>query len=151
MTDVGERSAHAFHEAGHAVVAIAMNKIKVLDILLDGTGGTTNVKWSEGMNFEKLCFYIAGEMTECLYSEKYYSEQHCWSDRVYTQTVLFLISHDRNEQYKFWILAIKKVREIFEDPKNVILLNKIAAVLMVKDVLTEDEINAMVNDGEVEV
>lgn len=144
---VEQRKAHAFHEAGHVVVALATEKIKVCEVHCEDTGGTTKVEWLEAdMNFEKVCFYIAGEIAEFSFSEKNYSERNSTSDRANTQNVLFLISHNRNEQYTYWLLAIQKVRKIFSEEKHANFIQKIAEALIKKDMLTEEEIRAIMQE-----
>ncbi|MCK9351386.1 MAG: hypothetical protein WCT49_02995 [Candidatus Paceibacterota bacterium] len=137
------REALAFHEAGHAIVALAMRKLKLLGVTINENGGFTGVSWLAGRdNFEKLCFFIAGNISENLFSNGY-SEHHSTADRAQAQEVLLLLSRDRNIQCQYFLFAAKTVQDILNNPLNVALIYKIAAVLMAKNVLSVEEINAM--------
>ncbi len=135
----------AYHEAGHAFVAVMTKKIRVKKVFYDGAEGYTETEWLSGnINFEKLCFFLAGEIAEYRLSENF-SEINSGIDRKNTEDVLFLISGKREEQYAFWLKAIKTVNEWIDDPKNAEKIKKIAEELMLKATLPEEDIRTIMN------
>jgi hypothetical protein len=137
----------AYHEAGHAFVAMMMKKMRVIKVFYDcGTEGYTTVQWISGdINFEKLCFYLAGEITEYEFSEQF-SERHAGIDRKITEDILFLISGKRSEQYEVWMRAIRTVQALINDPKNAKKIQRIAAELMMRGTLSEEELCAIIKE-----
>ncbi len=136
----------AYHEAGHAFVAVMTGKIRVKKVFYDGADGYTETEWLSGnINFEKLCFFLAGEITEYRLSENF-SEINSGTDRKNTEDVLFLISGNRNEQYAVWRKAIQTVNEWIDDPKNEEKIKKISEELMLKTALSEEDICAIVKE-----
>ena len=135
----------AYHEAGHVFVALMSGKIRVLEAHYEGSEGYTKVEWKSGnINFEKLCYFLAGEITEYRFSENF-SESHSGIDRKNTENVLFLISGNRSEQHAYWQKAIRTVNEWLDVKENAEKIEKIAKELMLKQTLSEDDINVIFN------
>ena len=137
----------AYHEAGHAFVAIMTKKIRVIKVFYDGSSeGYTTAQWDSGdINFEKLCFYLAGEIVEYEFSDQF-SERHAGIDRKITEDILFLISGSRSEQYEFWMRAIRTVRSMINGPESAQKIKKIAEMLMTKGTLTEEDMNKIMRE-----
>ena len=137
--------AQAYHEAGHAFVG-RMMKIRITEVYWDGTEGYTVPAWTSGdINFEKLCFFLAGELTEYRFSENF-SERHSGDDRQKTDCILFLLSGDYAKQHAIWLKAIQTVNELLDKSENARKIKKIAEELTAKISLSEDDIKVLMEN-----
>ena len=139
----------AYHEAGHAFIATMTKKIHVTKVYYDGAlEGYTLTRCASGdINFEKLCFYLAGEITEYWFlKNESEAARHSGIDRKIIEDLLFLISENRARQYAIWQKAIHTVEAWLSPPENEKKIQRIAEELMAKGSLSEKEFNAIMEE-----
>jgi hypothetical protein len=139
--------AQAYHEAGHVFIARSMlEKIPITEVYYDGMEGYTKPAWTAGdINFEKLCFFIAGEIAEYRFAEDF-SERNSGADRKDAENILFLLADDYATQHAIWLHAIRTVNKLIDKPENAGKIEKIAAALMKKASLSESEVDALIEN-----
>ena len=134
----------AWHEAGHALVAIKQKKLRVLEAHYDGATGYVSFdrdgKPDSEVYFEKLCFYLAGIAAEKIYAPGGYNRHICISD---IQEVSCLLSFfgDKELVEKYRRAAQETVDRILQE--NAVAVKEIASALMEYDYLSGDELIAL--------